>query len=177
MKIVVGTTSALKLRAVQNAFIRAGITAEITGHKVKSDVPKQPFSEKEIVAGATNRAQNALTKDKCADYGLGIESGIALKNKKYFELAACIIVNQKGEIVGEAFSAAVETPAKVVHLIKANDSEAGIVVQELVLLQGRLIEKDPLFWYSDRRMSRNKILEDAIFLALTREFLNPEAYK
>lgn len=173
MKIAVGTISALKLRAVQNALNRAGIVAEITGHKVKSDVPKQPFSEKEIIVGATNRAQNSLAKGKDADYGLGIESGIALKNKKYFELAACIIVNKKGEIVGEAFSAAVETPAKVVHLIKANDSEAGIVAQEL----GGIQEKDPLLWYSGKRMTRDKILEDAIFLALTREFLNPEAYK
>lgn len=173
MKIAVGTTSELKLRAVKNALNRAGIVAEITGHKIKSDVPKQPFSEKEIVAGATIRAQNALIKDKNADYGLGIESGIALKNKKYFELAACIIVNQKGEIVGEAFSAAVETPAKVVHLIKANDSEAGFIAQQL----GKIQEKDPLLWYTGRKMSRDKILENAIFLALTREFLNPEAYK
>lgn len=173
MKIVVGTTSTLKLRAVQNAFNRAGVVAEITGHKVKSDVPKQPFSEKEITTGATNRAKNALTKDKNADYGLGIESGIALKNRKYFDLAACIIVNKEGAIVGEAFSAAVETPAKVVHLIKTNDSEAGVVAQEL----GKIQEKDPLLWYTGQRMSRDKILEDAIFLALTREFLNPEAYK
>lgn len=173
MKIAVGTTSELKLRAVHKALNRAGIVAEITGHKVKSDVPKQPFSEKEITAGATNRAKNALTKDKNADYGLGIESGIALKSRKYFELAACIVVNQKGEIVGEAFSAAVETPAKVVHLIKANDSEAGIIAQEL----GGIQEKDPLLWYTGNRMTRDKILEDTVFLALCKEFLNPEAYK
>ncbi|KKS24028.1 MAG: hypothetical protein A2736_02830 [Candidatus Yanofskybacteria bacterium RIFCSPHIGHO2_01_FULL_41_27] len=173
IKIAVGTISKLKLRAVANAFNRAGINAKIAGYQVKSDVPKQPFSEKEIVAGATNRAQNALGKSKDADYGLGIESGIALKNKKYFELAACIVVNQKGEIVGEAFSAAVETPTKVVQLIKANDSEAGVVAQEL----GGIQEKDPFLWYTGKKMGRDKILEDAIFLALCREFLNPEAYK
>lgn len=173
MKIAVGTISELKLQAVQKGFARAGIVAKITSHKVKSDVPKQPFSEKEIITGATNRAQNALKENPKADYGLGIESGIALKNKKYFELATCIVVNQKGEIVGEAFSAAVETPAKVVQLIKANDSEAGIMAQEL----GGIQEKDPLLWYTGNRMTRDKILEDAVFLALCKEFLNPEAYK
>lgn len=173
MKIAVGTTSMLKLRAIQNVFTRTDIAAEITGFKVKSNVPKQPFSEKEIITGATNRAQNALNAGVNTDYGIGIESGIVLKNKKYFELAACIIINQKGEIVGEAFSAAVETPAKVVHLIKTNDSEAGVVAQEL----GGIQEKDPLFWYSGKRKTRDLILEDAVFLALCKEFLNPEAYK
>ena len=88
-------------------------------------------------------------------------------------MGACIVVNQKGEIVGEAFSAAVETPTKVVQLIKANDSEAGVVAQEL----GGIQEKDPFLWYTGKKMGRDKILEDAIFLALCREFLNPEAYK
>ncbi len=175
MKIAIGTTSELKLRAVQNAFIRAEIVVEeIIGYKVKSGVPKQPFSETEIITGATNRAQNALKEGHSnADYGIGIESGIALKGKKYFELAACIVVNQKGEIVGESFSAAVETPAKIVQLIKMNDSEAGVIAQGL----GHLQEKDPLLWYSGNRMDRYRVLENAVFLALCREFLNPEAYK
>lgn len=175
MKIAVGSTSELKLQSVRNAFIRAEIAIEeITGYKVKSGVPKQPFSETEIITGATNRAQNAIKESRpIADYGIGIESGIALKGKKYFELAACIVVNQKGEIVGEAFSAAVETPAKIVQLIKERDSEAGVIAQEL----GHLQEKDPLLLYSGERMSRNRVLENTVFLALCREFLNPEAYK
>lgn len=173
MKIAVGTTSDLKLRAVRKAFNRAGIGAEIISRKVKSGVPKQPFSEKEIREGAANRARNAAKEASTADYGLGIESGIALKNRKYFELAACVAVNPDGEIIGEAFSAAVEIPAKVVRLIKDNDSEAGIIAREL----GGIQEKDPLLWYTGRKMSRDKILEDAVFLALCKEFLNPDAYK
>lgn len=173
MKIAVGTTSELKLRAIQKAFNRAKIVVEITSHKVKSDVPKQPFSEKEITAGATNRAKNALTKEKNADYGLGIESGIVLKNRKYFDLAACVIANQKGEIVGEAFSAAVEVPLKIISRVKNEDLESCAVAQKL----GNLREKDSLLWYTGNRLSRSPVLEDAIFLALAREFLNPEAYK
>ncbi len=173
MKIAVGTVSNLKLQAVKMAFVYAGVTVEITGYQVKSNVPKQPFSEREITIGATNRAKNAINADSNADYGIGIESGIVLKNRKYFELATCIIVNKEGAVVGESFSAAVETPTKVIRLIQAKNSEAGTVAQEL----GGILDKDPLFWYTGNRMKRNLILENAVFLALAREFLNPEAYK
>lgn len=173
MIIAVGTTSSLKLRAVQNAFIRAGITVEVTGYKVRSGVPKQPFSEKEITTGATNRAKNAIEKDVNAYCGIGIESGIAIKGTKYFALAACTIVNKVGAVIGESFSAAVETPEKVINFIKSKDSESGVAAQKF----GGITEKDPLLWYTGNRMTREKILEDAVFLALCKEFLNPEAYK
>jgi len=173
MEVAVGTTSELKLRAVGNAFKRAGFSPMITGHKVESGVPKQPFSEKEIVKGATNRARNALAKSNNADYGLGIESGIASKGGKYFDLAVCVVVNQAGAMAGEAFSAAVEVPKKIVHLVKTKGLESCAVAQKL----GGLTEKDSLLWYTGSRLSRSQILEDAIFLALTKEFLNSKAYK
>ena len=173
MKIAVGTTSELKLRAVISAFSRAGISAEVIGFKVDSGVEKQPFGFDEIDFGAYTRAKNALAQDPTADYGLGIESGIITRALQYFDLACCIVVNRGGAMVGKSYSAAVEIPQNVVKMINGEGLDAGEAVQKL----GGVKEKDPTLWLSDGLLSRDKTIADAVFLALTREFLNPAAYQ
>lgn len=173
IKIAVGTTSELKLGAVARAFAKAGIDAEINGYKTESGVPKQPFSLEEIMTGAGNRARGAVAQDRNAGYGLGIESGIVEEdNGMYFELACCVLVDKDGHNPDMAFSAAVETQAKIVERIKADNSEAGEVVGKIT---GRP-EKDPIFYYTGGRIKREEILEEVIFLTLARKFLNPGAY-
>ncbi|MBI2637742.1 MAG: DUF84 family protein [Candidatus Sungbacteria bacterium] len=172
MNIAVGTTSELKLRAVSSAFARAGLIVAVRGYKVESDVPKQPFSKEDIVLGAKNRAERALAEDKDAHYGIGIESGIVREGNAHFELAGIILVDKSFTVVGRSFSAAVETPAKIVESIKADDSEAGVVVGKLTGNK----EKDPPSYYTGAKMKREELLEDAIFLSLSRSFLNPDAY-
>lgn len=174
MKLAIGTTSKLKLRAVRSALARAQINSEVQGHKVESGIPEQPFGEEEITTGAYNRAVNALRKDPGANGAIGTESGIITKGLKYFDIAYCVLINREGKIAGESFSATLEIPAKVVRLINAGEyADAGIAAQEL----GGVKEKDPLIWLSGNRMQRNELLEDAIFLALIREFLSPKAYQ
>jgi len=174
MKIAVGTTSEFKLRAVISAFSRGGIGAEVKGFKVDSGVEKQPFGFDEIDFGAYTRAKNALAQDPEADYGLGIESGIITKEPfQYFDLACCIIVSREGNRVGKSYSAAIEIPQNVVRIINGEGLDAGEVVQRL----GGVKEKDPTLWLSGGRLSRDKTIEDAVFLALAREFLNPKAYQ
>lgn len=174
LKIAVGTTSELKLRAVIHAFGRAGINVEVIGFKVDSGVEKQPFGFDEIKFGACTRAKNALTQDPRADYGLGIESGIIEEEPtQYFDVACCIIVNYAGNRVGKSYSAAIEIPQNVVRIIKGEGLDAGEVAQRL----GGIKEKDPTLWLSGGRLSRDKTIEEAVFLALTKEFLNPSAYQ
>jgi len=173
MNIAVGTKSELKLRAVANAFARAGLIVNVRGYKVESDVPKQPFSTEDIMLGAKNRAERALVEDGSAHYGVGVESGIIREGGAYFEIAGCILVDTSFAVVGKSFSAAVETPSKVVERIKEEDSEAGVVVGELTGNK----EKDPPSYYTGGKMKREELLEDAIFIALTRSLLNPEAYR
>lgn len=175
MKIAVGSTSELKLRAVINAFGRADIDVEVKGHKVESGVEKQPFGFDEIELGAYTRAKNALSQDPDADYGLGIESGIITTKGllQYFDLACCSILNREGSRVGKSYSAAIEIPENIIRLINGAGLDAGEAAQKL----GKVKEKDPTLWLTNGRLSRDKTIEDAVFLALTKEFLNPEAYK
>ena len=173
MRIAVGTTSELKLRAVSAALSRAGFIVQIQGYVVLSDVPKQPFSREEIFSGAKNRAVGAGFEDKHADYSIGIESGIFSEGNVFFEAAACVIVDRHGQVVGQSMSAAIETPKSIVERIKSEDSEAGAVVSSIT---GNT-EKDPIVYYTGGKFTRSDLLEDAVFLALARQLLNPEAYK
>lgn len=173
MRIAIGTTSELKLRAVANAMSRAGILAEMKSFSVPSEVSKQPFSRSEMTLGAKTRAQKALYEDGYAQYGLGIESGIVHEEGLYFELAVCVFIDREFKIAGMSFSAAVETPEKIVNLIKAENSEAGVVVGKIT---GNP-EKDPVAYYTGGKMMREELLQDAVFLAFSRALLNPEAYK
>ena len=175
MKIIaVDTTSELKLRAVKKTLARAEINAQVVGYKADSGVPEQPVGEEQIITGATNRAKNALKQDSKANYGIGIESGIIPKGLRYFDIACCIILNRKYQVAGISFSATTEIPPNIIRLIEGGKyANLGVVAQML----GKVQEKDPILWLSDNRMKRNELLEDAVFLALTREFLNPEAYR
>lgn len=80
MIIVVGTTSALKVKAVQAAFE----DATVIGVKTSSGVPEQPLEE-ETEQGAKNRLSEAKRLHPDADLYIGIENGIFnepyLKNK------------------------------------------------------------------------------------------------
>jgi len=82
-------------------------------------------------------------------------------------------VSREGNRVGKSYSAAIEIPQNVVRIINGEGLDAGEVVQRL----GGVKEKDPTLWLSGGRLSRDKTIEDAVFLALAREFLNPAAYR
>jgi len=74
MLIVLGSTSPLKLRAVQRAF--APLAAVCRGCDVKSGVSDQPCGQKETLTGARNRATRSRETTPEAKLWVGIENGM-----------------------------------------------------------------------------------------------------
>ena len=72
-RVVVGSDNPVKRRAVLSAF--PDVTVELVS--VQSGVAEQPRGHAETIAGAENRARNALAADAEADYGVGVEGGVA----------------------------------------------------------------------------------------------------
>ena len=72
-RVVVGSGNPVKRRAVLSAFPDA--TVELVS--VASGVAEQPRGHAETIAGAETRARNALDADAEADYGVGLEGGVA----------------------------------------------------------------------------------------------------
>ncbi|WP_324663146.1 inosine/xanthosine triphosphatase [Haloarcula sediminis] len=72
MYVAIGSENPVKVTAVE----RVCAEAETTALGVDSGVPEQPRGRAETVRGATNRAEAALSATD-ADYGVGIEGGVA----------------------------------------------------------------------------------------------------
>ena len=183
IRIAAGTDNALKLRAISNAFYKAGVYLELEGYAVPSDVPKQPFTRQEVREGAKARARRAIEKDRSALYGIGIETGIVLEGQRasfpgltaegpFFEVACCMILNRENAIIGESWSAAVETPKKIIDLIKNENLKSFTAVQKLT---GKP-DEDTIRYYTGGKTNREEVLSEAVFLALAPKFINPEAY-
>ena len=75
MRVAVGSTNPVKVDAVERRLERFDPT--VTAVDVDSGVPEQPWSVAETVEGAENRARRALESVDGADYGVGLEGGVA----------------------------------------------------------------------------------------------------
>lgn len=73
--IVVGTTSRLKLDAVEAAAI-GHPDFTIIGVSTSSGINEQPLGREETCLGASNRAEGAQEQHPNADFYLGIENGV-----------------------------------------------------------------------------------------------------
>ncbi len=72
MHVAIGSENPVKVNAVE----RVVPDAESVAVAVDSGVPEQPWGREETVRGAGNRADAALAATD-ADYGVGIEGGVA----------------------------------------------------------------------------------------------------
>ncbi|MBX0286124.1 inosine/xanthosine triphosphatase [Halomicroarcula sp. F28] len=72
MHVAIGSENPVKVNAVE----RVVPDAESVAVAVESGVPEQPWGREETVRGAGNRADAALAATD-ADYGVGIEGGVA----------------------------------------------------------------------------------------------------
>jgi inosine/xanthosine triphosphatase len=164
MKISVGTTSALKIRALEDALKKLGIQAEIVSVKTDSGVSDQPFGYTESKTGAMNRARAAFEQGNF-DMALGIESGLIEIEGDYFDIACVYIVTNEDDS-SIAYSAGYFTPKWIIDEIKKKNTEYGHITQRLSGDE----EKDPLKYFSEGKTKREDVLSQAIEIALVKVF-------
>lgn len=172
MKIAIGTTSKLKIRAVEAALQKMKVSAEIIPQQTESKVSDQPFGFEEVLEGAKNRAKDSLDSTK-ADMGIGIENGIVYQGSinGWFDLPCVAIVTSSGQLA-YSFGATDKIPDWMIDRIKKEKTELGFIIQEL----SGASEKDPIAFFSDNLMRREDIIAEAVACALF-EIINPKKYK
>jgi inosine/xanthosine triphosphatase len=175
MNIAVGSTNPVKIEAVLEAFQRAfpNKTIEVLGFKVKSGVSDQPMSDAESIQGATNRANKALAEGN-ADFGVGLEGGLQKIGGKWYDCGWAAVADKSGKI-GIASSVRVETPAKMMDLIRAG-KELGEVVD---ILSGQTNTKQAgghFAFMTNGIINRKGGYRDAVVMALSR-FLHSELWE
>ena len=170
MKISIGTTSELKVRALEEATNKLAIKAEILPVKTDSGVSKQPFGYDEIIFGAKTRANRALTESN-ADIGVGVENGLVEINSDYFDVA-CVYVISKNNTESMAFSPAILMPRWIINEIKEKDTEVGEITKRL----SGDSEKDGFKYFTNGVIKRTDALVLAIIFAFAKIF-NKEKYE
>lgn len=107
MKIVLASTSAIKLDACRRAFPDAVIETV----KAPSGVSEQPIGD-ETLRGAFNRITAARLAVPDADVYVSIENGLFVENGEHIDCA--VVVMAKGDETITAFSDGVPFPADAV---------------------------------------------------------------
>ncbi|MDQ5969065.1 MAG: inosine/xanthosine triphosphatase [Patescibacteria group bacterium] len=164
MKIAIGTTSELKVRALKSAVVQIDLDAEIIPHKTDSGVSVQPFGYDEIILGATNRAMQCK-KDLDCDISLSVESGLVKIGDDYFDIACVCAISKDGN-KSFTYSAGYFVPEWMIREIKENKTELGFITQRL----SGDTDKDPLKYFSNNVIKREELLSQAIILAIVKLF-------
>ena len=92
MRVVVGTTNPVKLKAVEEALEELSIEAEVIPKEVDSGVPPVPLND-EVFEGAANRASVAGE----GELGVGPESGLMQLHGRLF-MVSVVAVKYEGKL-------------------------------------------------------------------------------
>ena len=117
MKIAIGSTNPVKIRAVKRVVRKIFPHAEFVSREVPSGVPGQPRGDKQTRRGAVNRAR-AVRQATRADWGVGLEAGIVENEFGVMTCAWCAIVDRRGR-VGIGGSTNLLLPDEVAARVKA----------------------------------------------------------
>lgn len=164
MRVAIGSENPRKVEAVKRAFqARLQGPFEFLQKKVPSGVPDQPFDE-ETLRGAINRARGVRELFK-ADFGVGLEGGIAHHSGKVIEFAWCAIVD-KNDKEYCAHSFGVPLPNVLLNKITKEGKELGDALDELLGTEN-IKQKEGFFGFAtDNHVTRESGYHDMVHAAL-----------
>ncbi len=114
----VGSTNPVKIQAVRDGAGLMLPEIEVIATRVDSGVSAQPIGDEEMIAGATQRAQAALSANPTADYGVGLEGGVVELAEGMFATAWCVVVHRDSR-QGSASTGNFLLPKSVADLVRA----------------------------------------------------------
>ncbi len=117
-KVIVASKNPAKMRAVTQGFERMfpGENFEYVGVSVSSGVSEQPVSSEETLSGATKRAQNAMREFQDANFWVGLEGGIEIKDGEVSASTWVVVLSQDGRI-GKGKGGELFLPRKIAELV------------------------------------------------------------
>jgi non-canonical (house-cleaning) NTP pyrophosphatase len=161
-KTFVSSKSPVKLAAISRGMRRAGIRTLVLSRPTSSNVAEQPKNIDETYAGAVNR-QDALikeTKDEQPAYFATVESGLYEAHKDHNSFSSTVtileIANGKRKI---GINVELEYPKEMTDKVPSVYPDLGVLVQEEY---GSAL-KDPFPYFTNGKINRQKLVEDAVF--------------
>mmetsp|Transcript_30510 Transcript_30510/g.72653 ORF Transcript_30510/g.72653 Transcript_30510/m.72653 type:complete len:196 (-) Transcript_30510:344-931(-) len=174
--VVVCSRNPVKIRAVQGAFslVFPESSFSFKGASVSSDVPPQPFGDKETLAGARNRARNAAEQHSGATV-VALEGGVGYDDAGALECFAWIVVRSSTTgAEGRARTASFLLPERVADLVR-NGMELGEADDKVFGRTGSGQGSGTVGRLTRGLVTREAFYEHATVLALA-PFANPEHF-
>lgn len=172
LKVAVGSTNPTKVKAVEAVFRKAFGRVEVAGVDTDSGVSIQPFHADEITRGAANRAKKSLEVSG-ADYGVGIEGGVAKFGDEWYNLGFVAIVDRKGR-TGTGTSGWFECPPDILRELKRG-KELGDVMDELVGERDTKRRGGAIGIFTKGVVDRQALYEHGVWMALA-PFISPKFF-
>ncbi len=165
MKIAIGSTNPVKVRAARNVLRKIYPRAEFVALEVPSGVPGQPRGDKQTRRGAVNRAR-AARQAAHADFGVGLEGGIIENEFGTMTCAWCAIVD-RAERVGIGGSTNMLLPDEVAARVKRGD-ELGDAMDAFANIRGVKRKMGAIGVLTKGLSNRQRAYEYIIKLAVAR---------
>ena len=172
MKIAVGSKNPLKLEAVKIILKKLYPEAEYVPVEVDSGVSHTPLTNEETIAGARRRAKEAMDLAR-ADWGVGLEGGMARVGDRWFSGVWCVIRAGEEESLGGGVH--FELPPSVCRGILEESREMGDCLDELTGLKMTKQRMGAEGILTGGRIDRLRTFQNAVIFALA-PYLNPLYY-
>ncbi len=181
-KIVVGSTNPVKIEAVRRVAQRVWRAVHVEGIAAESGVSVQPLSDEESIAGAIQRAQQALALHKAtlpADgswaetLGVGVEGNTVDTAYGMFSTAWIAVIDTTGQI-GLGSSGRFALPDSVAAAIR-DGGELGPLMDQLIGGHNIKQKQGAVGIFTHGLLGRTEALEVGVICALCR-FVAPEFY-
>lgn len=158
--VYMSTESPIKQSAISRAMRRAGVPVRIGGEKVETGVNEQPMTIEETYEGAMNRHANLKKSGVEADYYVSLESGQHPAHPNH-SLFGCdvIIIEKAGQAPKIGIDLDIEFPQEMLDKVPSQYPDLGVLVQQEY---GSKL-KDPYPHFTNGRLTRQKILENAAY--------------
>ncbi len=161
--VMVSSESILKHRAVSRGLRRAGLRVRLDGIKVESGVNEQPRSIEEAYEGALNRQKNLsefLKERKDISYIATIESGYHTAHKDHNGFGCTVVVIEPwGGEKKVGIDLDVEFPKSMTDRVPSQYPDVGVLVQK----EYGATSKDPFPYFTNNKLNRTKIMENAVY--------------
>lgn len=164
--IVLASENPVKIQAVLNGFQKMfpGEMFQIHSVNVPSGVRAQPMTSAETLIGAMNRAQNATSLIKQADFWVGIEGGVEETSDGEMAAFAWVVIIGHG-IIGKGKSGTFFLPPPVCNLIRQG-KELGEADDIVFGRKNSKQDNGAIGLLTDNTIERKTLYEHAVILAL-----------
>lgn len=173
--VVVGSKNVPKIEAVRMAFAAVWPDRRwlVKGISIESGVSDQPLDEFETIAGARNRAYEAIKQTDC-EYAVGIEGGLIHSAGRWMECGWMIVLDRHGR-EGIGASVKIMVPDKFLKQMK-NGKNLGDVCDEEFATRDIGQGVGYFGLVTNNAVTRTDGYRDGVAIALAR-FTNPQLFE